>query len=539
MKQNIFFLVLILFVLSVPSGYSEAKVGKKIGESCREGNYINCKSESCQGVKAYKELCAADDDKDCKRRYSGKTENWKVYEGEIFNYCYNTKTNKRKYPNDGDRAKIGSPCRSDYQCTTAACAGGMCSCYYPLDCKLRYGGKKKNWECIEDEYSGANYCKNKKTGNIKKPSDTPPETDAKSLKQSKIFDEKDFVKPGPEINIPGLELTPTEDIPIKKIGAFKYVIVPYLGEYIAAVYKWSVAAAGLIAVIVILISGIQWMFPFANEFTKGSGDQKKTINQAKQRIIGALTGLILAVGSYTILYTINPNLVKFDGLKVRFIQEKQLKYKVGGDTSEPLKATPKNARKQGFHCPGSGGSKEIPKIVKSMKNKVAYRWGAKGGEPPYTSRGNQFKDKSPKSGTNKGKPFYKFCPNDNVCLDCSGFINYVYMCAGLESPGWGTKTIFNDSKLRKNIDQKIDFKESKLKEKKLKPGDLLGWKEGDGGKSAGHVIMYIGNNKISEASGGRSGRQSGSNPVINHIGKYKSEFFPEGKFRINKVKQED
>ncbi|MBU1612965.1 pilin, partial [Patescibacteria group bacterium] len=73
-----------------------------------------------------------------------------------------------------------------------------------------------------------------------------------------------------------------------------------LGEYITTVYNYVLTIASILAVIVIILAGVQWAV------SGGSGDQ---INSAKKRITGALVGLLIAFLSYAILNTLNPNLV--------------------------------------------------------------------------------------------------------------------------------------------------------------------------------------------------------------------------------------
>jgi len=61
----------------------------------------------------------------------------------------------------------------------------------------------------------------------------------------------------------------------------------------------ALTIAGILAVIMIIIAGVQWVT---------SGGNSEMINGAKKRIGGALTGLLIAYLSYTILNTINPAL---------------------------------------------------------------------------------------------------------------------------------------------------------------------------------------------------------------------------------------
>jgi len=63
-----------------------------------------------------------------------------------------------------------------------------------------------------------------------------------------------------------------------------------------------VGIAGILAVLMIAYGGVVWLF---------SGGASDKIGHAKELITGAIIGLVLALGSYFILNTINPKLVNF------------------------------------------------------------------------------------------------------------------------------------------------------------------------------------------------------------------------------------
>ncbi len=126
-------------------------------------------------------------------------------------------------------------------------------------------------------------------------------------------------KPTNKIQIPGLNYSDIEQV---DEAGDTYLYIPFLGEYLSAIYRYLVVFAGLLAVIIIIISGIQW---------SASGGNSGTIESAKNRIIGALTGLGLAVGSYIILYTINPELVAFRSLKIKYIVGEEIEVSTAGD----------------------------------------------------------------------------------------------------------------------------------------------------------------------------------------------------------------
>ncbi len=111
-----------------------------------------------------------------------------------------------------------------------------------------------------------------------------------------------------QIKIPGLNITDGVSF-IQRDGNI-YLQSTMFQQYLVAVYKYSVVAISVLAVIMIMVAGIQWLV---------SGGSPDKINAAKKRIGGATIGIILAVGSYTILYTINPYLVKFTSLETIYI----------------------------------------------------------------------------------------------------------------------------------------------------------------------------------------------------------------------------
>ncbi|PIR92846.1 hypothetical protein COT99_03925 [Candidatus Falkowbacteria bacterium CG10_big_fil_rev_8_21_14_0_10_43_10] len=82
----------------------------------------------------------------------------------------------------------------------------------------------------------------------------------------------------------------------------------WLGEYIAGVYKYATAIVGILAAIVLMFGGLLWLT---------AGGESGRVTEAKEWIKASLTGLILALSSYTILYTINPELVQFKSLNIK------------------------------------------------------------------------------------------------------------------------------------------------------------------------------------------------------------------------------
>lgn len=117
--------------------------------------------------------------------------------------------------------------------------------------------------------------------------------------------------PYPKIRIPGLSFTPldTTDI-ITDANGTKRLSVPFIGEYIAAMYKYLIVIMGIFGVSRLILAGFLWAMPSADSTPK---------EQAKKMITSAVAGIVLAVGSYTILYTVNPNLVTFKDLNLPIV----------------------------------------------------------------------------------------------------------------------------------------------------------------------------------------------------------------------------
>lgn len=86
---------------------------------------------------------------------------------------------------------------------------------------------------------------------------------------------------------------------LKGVTAFSNVQKGDLAGYIAAIYKYGVGVVAILAVIVIMWGGLVWLT---------SGGNTGQIDNAKQWISGAVLGLIIALTSFLILNTINPQL---------------------------------------------------------------------------------------------------------------------------------------------------------------------------------------------------------------------------------------
>lgn len=84
--------------------------------------------------------------------------------------------------------------------------------------------------------------------------------------------------------------------------------IPWLTKYIGVVYQYGVALAAVLATIMMMIGGFLWLT---------SGGSPNQIGKAKEFIVSAFTGLLLALFSFMILYTVNPEIVKLTPISVQ------------------------------------------------------------------------------------------------------------------------------------------------------------------------------------------------------------------------------
>ncbi len=99
----------------------------------------------------------------------------------------------------------------------------------------------------------------------------------------------------PQVTIPGSEFIKGKDYTIEDSTTT-------ISKYVKAVYDYLLSIVGITAAIVLMVGGIMWL-------TAGGSSEK--VSQAKSWISGSLTGMVLALTSYLILQTINPQLVSF------------------------------------------------------------------------------------------------------------------------------------------------------------------------------------------------------------------------------------
>ena len=274
-----------------------------------------------------------------------------------------------------------------------------------------------------------------------------------------------FFAPRLSIDIPNLSFTPI-------IQSGGYLEVWFLADYLSAVYKYMIGISITVAIVIAMFGGVQYVL------SSGSGD----VGKAKERLKNALVGVILLFSVSLILYTVNPQLSVLKPLKIKFIDPVEMVIN-SGEKAGAITASASDLNALGIICPES--NTDVAAVARSFIGKVTYRFGGKGGAPPYEDDVKTAID---------GTPFKDFCPPGTVCLDCSGFIGAVNHCAGLSSVGenGGTAGIFASAPKIESCGK--TGVETSSESFELAPGDLVGFQAGDSDKTTGgHVWMYIGN----------------------------------------------
>ncbi|MCX6780141.1 MAG: hypothetical protein NT034_03110, partial [Candidatus Magasanikbacteria bacterium] len=115
-------------------------------------------------------------------------------------------------------------------------------------------------------------------------------------------------KPWLSIQIPGVKFSDLSSSTITQENGKTYLNIPYIGEYLSAVYKLGLVVISIVATVMIIVTGIKIVVSGG----EGKADGFKKIGQI-------IVGLFIGWGSYTMLSIINPALVNFQALRVQYI----------------------------------------------------------------------------------------------------------------------------------------------------------------------------------------------------------------------------
>jgi len=183
---------------------------------------------------------------------------------------------------------------------TAKLVSTQCECW----CGLEGRGADTNFDV-----NGASACalkckkKNEKFLACSIPGDgSSPHTNTRCWDNAACIESDGYVsKETPAECMPRFVHCFPNDRPIKlalSIGDVDSVLG--IGGYIKVIYQWLLGSASVFAVVMIIVGGIQYMV---------AGGSPAGVKQAKERMFNALIGIVILFGAYTILATVNPQLL--------------------------------------------------------------------------------------------------------------------------------------------------------------------------------------------------------------------------------------
>lgn len=91
--------------------------------------------------------------------------------------------------------------------------------------------------------------------------------------------------------------------------------IPWIAQYVGAVYKWGLAFGALLSVIMLMMGGVLYIIGGANQTLLG---------KAKEYILYSLIGVVLILGSYVIFAVINPSINNLPVIDVEIAKEQSI-----------------------------------------------------------------------------------------------------------------------------------------------------------------------------------------------------------------------
>lgn len=219
------------------------------------------------------------------------------------------------------------------QCKTDTCEkinpGGLWICKNPLSNEVHFIGDVDGCNEVEKDFSRGCICKKVGEGDVV-PVDLIPDSNE-----------------GGRVN--GYKL-------LAPIGNLDFVSYDsdednFVGDYLAKLFKLAIGIIAVLAVIMLIVAGIQYM----------GEDSIFGKTKAKNQMTNAILGLLIALGSYAILYTISPDLIGDKGL---FIEKISIDLPDSGDGTVDQNC---KEGKEGSYLQGFPTSPEVTAAVKKIE----------------------------------------------------------------------------------------------------------------------------------------------------------------------------
>jgi hypothetical protein len=134
------------------------------------------------------------------------------------------------------------------------------------------------------------------------------------------------------VDIPGLKLSPAE-----RVG--DEVVVPFLAQYINALYRYAIGIVLVASIVMVVWGGFRYLV----------GSSYGDVARGKEIIRDALAGMLIVIGAYLILQTVNPATTNLSVLRLSFVAEQEIILRTttaetggteGVETGGPLPSAP-------------------------------------------------------------------------------------------------------------------------------------------------------------------------------------------------------
>jgi hypothetical protein len=154
----------------------------------------------------------------------------------------------------------------------------------------------------------------------------------------------------------------------KSYAAQQFIQASDFPSYVARIYWFGSAIVGAVAVVAIVIAGINYMRSMGNP---------EVITRSKEIIGGALIGLFLILGSYLLLKTMDPRLVE---LKLAVPEKGLPAAQKIGSSCDPQKDTGETTDGFEYHKCEVGDDAKGTTPITLVCDQTVKRWKAKEGE---------------------------------------------------------------------------------------------------------------------------------------------------------------
>ncbi|MBI4098632.1 MAG: C39 family peptidase [Candidatus Magasanikbacteria bacterium] len=317
-------------------------VGAAIGEHCSID--ADCATGECEDSN----LDIADDDfcvceegdggpEQCAALYNTQNgEVWTCENGDDasanVNYCSSNQRG-RKTVITVNKKQIGAVCEDNDECLSGDCESSdqktsFCVCAADKNCGETYGTQNgETWICEDgtDASQDLHYCASNQRGNqiidIQASIAAANAGNTAFNENTKPFE---LVKPTLQISLPDLEFEDASEA-VDEQGNTAFT-VNWIAQYFKAIYLYLLGLVGLIAVIVFIHAGLEYMT---------SGGNTAGIKAAKERMLNAVIGIFVLFGGYTVLHAINPALTRFQGIQISALKRVPMDLKAMEEFASP------------------------------------------------------------------------------------------------------------------------------------------------------------------------------------------------------------